>query len=244
MNQSIRLQKFLSEQGICSRRQAEDLIKKGLVLVNQKPAKLGDKIDPDSDKVRVKGTSVKNKENKKVYIILNKPTGYISSSSGRQGKSVMSLLTAKNYTGEGRAPKLPRLVIVGRLDKDSEGLVLLTNDNAMVNELTHPRYAHEKEYEVTLAEPLKAKDKKIMEHGMKVGPEIYQGVKFTKVNKNVVRLILREGKNRQIRKMFGALGYNLVNLKRIRISNIKLGGLPVGRWNKIERLKGLKDYCL
>ena len=239
----LRLQKYIADQGLASRRRAERLIGEGKVKVNDKIiTKLGTKVDPTKDKIEVQSQkSALPENNQKVYIILNKPIDYISSASHAQGKSVLDLINNHNYLGRSKLAVNARLYPVGRLDKDSEGLILLTNDGALANRLTHPRYEHEKEYEVVIDRPLTRDAKFILTKGMSVADENYQGIKinreFNKGRKTIVTIILKEGKNRQIRKMFGALGYNIITLRRTRLGKLKLGVLPVGKW----RLAKLSD---
>ncbi|NCO04754.1 MAG: rRNA pseudouridine synthase [Candidatus Magasanikbacteria bacterium] len=237
----IRLQKHIAELGICSRRKAEDLIRLGQVTLNGVVVtEMGVQVDPETDAVEVVGAVPKRAGEKLIYIALNKPIDYISSTSNEQGASVLSLLTKENNI----KPKLGRDVTervypVGRLDKDSEGLVLLTNDGTLTNTLTHPRYAHEKEYEVMIHEPLSKDAKKILSTGMLVNDEHVNGIRI--VNESIlgkrvfVTVILTEGKNRQIRKMFGKLGYRIFALKRTRINKLKLLSLPPGRWRFIRK---------
>jgi 23S rRNA pseudouridine2605 synthase len=227
----IRLQKYLSEQGVCSRRQAEELINYGKISVNGRLAELGMKIDPEKDEIRFKGKIIKPVTIQNIYIILNKPIGYICSNSAKQGKTIFQLLKAKHYFGDGEPPHLDRLNIVGRLDKDSCGLTFLTNDGELTNILTHPRYEHEKEYEIILGETFQPEDKRTLEKGF----SSYQGVRFTLIDNNLVRIILKEGQNRQIKKMFGRLGYSLQNLRRIRLNKLRLSNLPEGCWCEVEK---------
>ena len=239
----VRLQKHIADLGICSRRKAEVLIADGKVTVNGNPAEIGMKIDPKKDVIEVEGKKNKHIQpadyNEKIYILLNKPVGYISSASSKQGDSVLDLLTKENCVSRDQRDIKMRVYPVGRLDKDSEGLVLLTNDGELTNELTHPRYEHEKEYEIVIEKPLSRDTKKVLETGMKIGDDFVQGIKikkeFNKGRKTIVTVILKEGKNRQVRKMFGNLGYNVQSLKRIRINKLKLNVLPVGKWKLVKK---------
>ena len=134
-----------------------------------------------------------------------------------------------------------RVYPVGRLDKDSEGLVLLTNDGELTNEITHPRYEHEKEYEITIDGFLDADSRKILTTGMKITSGYVQGIKivkeFKKGRNTIVTAILTEGKNRQVRKMFGNIGYRVMTLRRSRINKLTLGVMPVGKWKYVSRDK-------
>jgi len=231
------LQKHIADLGICSRRKAEELILSGKVKVNGSlVTKLGAKVDPGQNKVTVQGHQAK--EENKIYIALNKPIDYICSASVELGQSVLELLTTDNYW-QGKKQISQRVYPVGRLDKDSEGLVLLTNDGELTNLLTHPRYEHSKEYEVVIDKHLDRDSYKVLEHGMSLGSEYVQGITIKKVfnkgKRTLVTVILKEGKNRQIRRMFGRLGFKILSLKRIRINKLKLGVLPAGKWHLVKR---------
>ncbi|MDO8669579.1 MAG: pseudouridine synthase [Candidatus Buchananbacteria bacterium] len=218
----IRLQKFLAEAGIASRRKAEELIVAGKVKVNGRVAdKLGTKVD-ENDQVEYDGRLLKIKSTK-IYIALNKPIGYIASASSRQGPSVLDLVKIKD-----------RIYPVGRLDKDSHGLIFLTNDGDFANRITHAKYGCEKEYEVTIDKPFLPIDKKAFESGLKLAGYKLQPVRVTLVKDNIVRLVLKEGINRQIRKMMGKCGYDVLDLKRIRIGKFKLPNIKIGEWQNIN----------
>jgi pseudouridine synthase len=249
--EKIRLQKYIASLGVCSRRKAEELILDKKVKLNRKIVEeMGQKVDPQEDRVDVfldkkwlkleSSMSIIN-ENSYVYIILNKPVDYICSNDDFQGKTVLDLLTEDNAMSKNK--KLTtRVYPVGRLDKDSEGLVLLTNDGELTNRLTHPRYEHEKEYELVIDKILDKNSKKILEGGMfldKEKTEFVNGIQiikeFNKGRRTILNVILKEGKNRQIRKMFGNLGFNLYSLKRVRINKIKLNTLPIGKWKFVNK---------
>jgi len=246
----IRLQKHIADLGICSRRKAEELISIGKVKLNgQVVTAMGIKVDPKKDKVEVQmpkllgvelGRGSKKLDEEPTYIAINKPIDYISSTTGNQGKSVLELLTKENNIKPkfGRDIK-ERVYPVGRLDKDSEGLVILTNDGKTTNQLTHPSYEHKKVYELTIDKPLSQDAKKVLETGMNIDGKFMHGIiikkEFNKGRQTIITVELKEGKNRQIRKMFGRLGYSLTTLKRIQIGKLKLGTLPPGRWKFIEK---------
>lgn len=220
----IRLQKFLADAGVASRRQAETLITAGKVTVNgMAVTKLGTTVDADRDVVTCNGEPVTIKT-EKVYLAVHKPVGYISSTSDGQGKSILSIIGSKE-----------RIYPVGRLDKDSCGLLILTNDGEFTNRLTHARFGAEKEYFVVLDQDLRSEDIKRMEKGMRLpnGTRL-RPVKVTMAKNKSARLILTEGVNRQIRRMLGLLGYTVVKLKRIRIGKLELGELKPGKWRNIK----------
>ncbi len=215
----MRLQKFLSIAGICSRRKGEEYISSGRIKVNGDIITTpGTKIDSGKDHVEFDGKPVKLKL-KKVYIALNKPEGYVSSCNQKKDKIVLDIV------------KVPQRVYpVGRLDKNSCGLLLLTNDGNLHQKLSHPSFDHEKEYDVTVALPISKGDLKLMAKGMNILGSITRPSEVKRISKNIFRIILKEGRNRQIRRMVKKLKNNVIHLKRIRIANIKLGNLPKGKW--------------
>ena len=219
---TIRLQKFLSACGIASRRASEELIAKKLVTINGQIARIGDKVDPEKDEVKVKGKSLKSGR-PKVYIILNKPVGYITSCSSEQGPSVFDLVRVKE-----------KLFPVGRLDKDSEGLVLLTNDGEFANRLTHPRYGCEKEYLVDSDAPISSDELDRLGRGIKLEEGMTGRCKITRIGPKSLLMVLKEGKKRQIRRMLETMGKKVVRLKRTRIKGFKLGELKPGEWRAVD----------
>lgn len=221
--EQMRLQKFLAQAGIASRRKAEKLIEQGLVSVNgQEITKLGTTIDPEKDIVEYKGKEV-FLETEKIYIAINKPSGIISSASSAQGKSVIDLVKVKQ-----------RVYPVGRLDKDSTGLMILTNDGEFANQVIHPRFGSEKEYFVILDQDLKPEDIKKLAKGMKLGNKKISGIQVVSAKNKSARLILNEGVNRQIRRMLGKLGYTVRKLKRIRIGKLEIKDLAEGQTKNIK----------
>jgi len=220
----IRLQKFLAQAGIASRRKAEELIEAGKVKVNGKIVKkLGFKVDEIKDEIQYQGKTIRPAE-EKIYIALNKPTGYICSASSEQGKSILNLVKTKE-----------RIFPVGRLDKDSSGLIILTNDGELANLITHPRHESEKEYFIVLDQDLRPEDIKKLEKGMTIAGKKLQPTKVVMSKNKSARLVLKEGINRQIRRTLGRLGYTVVKLKRIRIGKLELGDLKEGQWRKITK---------
>ncbi len=236
----VRLQKHIADLGYCSRRKAEVYIQEGKVKVNGNiVTTLGTKVDPEKDKVTVQTKKTPQSFGKKVYIAFHKPTDVITSATSSQGTSVMDFLQVENQIGRKNIPLTERVYPVGRLDKDSEGLILLTNDGELANKLTHPRYEHQKEYEVTIGKALSRDAKKVLENGMDIEDGFVQGIKIKREQKIgrriIITVILKEGKNRQIRKMFGTLGYDVLVLKRTRIHKLKLGTLPIGKWKFVKK---------
>jgi len=215
----MRLQKFLSIAGFCSRRKAEEYIKDGLVKVNGEVVSvLGTKIDPETDSVEVKGKLVEAKHDL-IYIALNKPLCYVTSCSQKGDKIVLDLINIQD-----------RVYPVGRLDKDSTGLLLLTNDGELHHRLSHPSFNHEKEYEVAVVKPISDGALRKMAKGMPMMGTKTRPADVKRSSSRVFYIVLKEGKNKQIRRMVRKMGNNVVRLKRIRISNIKLGNLTEGSW--------------
>lgn len=220
----IRLNKFLAQAGVASRRKADSLIAAGKVTVNGAVVEeLGTQVDEIKDQVACSGKPVRI-VNDHTYIALNKPIGYVSSASNSQGKSVLQLVNRHS-----------RIYPIGRLDKDSRGLIILTDDGELTYQSTHAKFGWEKEYEVTIDRPLLKGDAEMISRGMIVDGKKLQPVRISGSKGNSVRLVLKEGINRQIRRMLGRLGYRVSDLKRIRIGKLELGDLKEGEWRKINR---------
>jgi 23S rRNA pseudouridine2605 synthase len=219
----IRLQKFLSQAGICSRRKGETLILQGVVQVNGvSVTELGTKIDPEKDRVTVRGKPVES-EQAPVYIALNKPRGYVTSCRQPGEKIVLDLINISE-----------RIFPVGRLDKDSTGLLLLTNDGRLHHMLSHPSYDHEKEYDVSVANPLSDSAIRRIEKGMPILGSKTRPAVVKRLSPRRFQITLKEGRNRQIRRMVGKVGNQIIRLKRIRIANVKLVRLPLGGWRYLS----------
>ena len=224
----IRLQKFLSQAGVISRRGAEEMIAAGRVKVNGRRAEIGDKVDPVRDKVVVAGKRVIN-TSKKMYIMLNKPRGYVTTMSDEQGRKCVAELVAD-------APE--RLFPVGRLDRDSEGLLLMTNDGDFANTLTHPSRHVTKSYRVTVRENVTADMIDTLSTGVdldgrKTLPADVHIIDKGE-NRTVLQFVITEGRNRQIRRMCEFVGLTVIRLKRVEIAGVKLGMLPVGKWRDLN----------
>lgn len=224
----MRLQVFLSHSGICSRRRALDLVKQGCVKVNnQMVCEPSYEINPEKDQVFLEGIPIKVK--KYEYIMLNKPKGIITTKKDRFAeKTVMDLLPSE----------LKHLCPVGRLDKDTEGLLLLTNNGKLANCLMHPKFKVDKVYRVEVKGHLKENDKLRLQQGIILEDKRTSPCKINRVNfesdRTSFEIILHEGRKRQIRLMLLSLGYRILSLKRIQEGPISLGDLPAGKWRSLS----------
>lgn len=217
----VRLNKYLAHKGIASRREADRLIADGLISVNGKIVKeMGAKVDDEKDKVTVNNKVMERKE-RLIYIMLNKPAGYVSSAKATQieKNTVMDLVRVKE-----------RVYPVGRLDKNTTGLLILTNDGTITFKLTHPSSECEKEYEVTVDGIITNGIIDKLEKGVKLWGEKTKPARVQKIGSRKMRIILTEGKNRQVRRICQKVGLAVIALKRIRIKKLGLGDLPLGKW--------------
>ena len=216
----MRLNKYISETGVCSRREADKWIEAGRVTLNGQPATLGTQVAV-GDEVRVDGESIGVKK-KQVYIALNKPVGIICTTEAHIEDNII------DHVG---FPE--RIFPVGRLDRDSEGLILLTNNGDIVNEILRSENNHEKEYVVTVDRAITDLSLRMLAAGVKIMGELTKPSKVARVNAQSFRIILTQGLNRQIRRMCSALGYKAQRLQRVRIMNIHLGNLRPGQWRHL-----------
>ncbi len=228
---SSRINKYLSEAGYCSRRAADKLIEEGRVTINGKVPELGTKITED-DEVRVDNQLISEPQEKPVYLAFNKPIGIVCTTDTRVEKD--NIIDYINYP--------TRIFPIGRLDKASEGLILLTNDGDIVNKILRSRNNHGKEYIVKVNKPINANFMRQMKNGVPILETITKECFVEQLSHNEFRIILTQGLNRQIRRMCDYLGYKVLALKRIRIINIKLD-LPVGKYRDLSplELKELND---
>jgi 23S rRNA pseudouridine2604 synthase len=216
----VRLNKYISETGVCSRREADKWIETGRVSLNGRPATLGTQV-ADGDEVRIDGKPVGVKK-RQIYIALNKPVGIICTTEVQIEGNII------DHVGY---PE--RIFPVGRLDRDSEGLILLTNDGDIVNEILRSENDHEKEYVVTVDRPITDLSLRMLAAGVKIMGKLTKPSKVTRVDAQSFRIILTQGLNRQIRRMCSALGYKAQRLQRVRIMHIRLGNLPPGQWRHL-----------
>ena len=221
----IRLNKFISESGFCSRREADQYIEEGRATINGKTARMGATVKP-GDKVAVDGENIKAKKptDRPIYIALNKPVGITSTTDTKDKNNII------DFVGY---PK--RIFPIGRLDNDSEGLILLTNNGDIINKILRAGNNHEKEYLVTVDKPVTAEFLKKMSNGVPVFDTVTKKCQVYQQGLKTFRIILTQGLNRQIRRMCEALGYKVSQLKRVRIMNIKLGDMPVGNWRLLTK---------
>lgn len=213
----MRINKYLAHIGYCSRRKADELIKAGKVVVNGKKAVLGQDVS-DSNEITIDGVDLKHAKAKTSIYILNKPKGVVSTVADENNrKTVVDLIGGKQ-----------RLYPVGRLDLNSTGLILLTNDGDLAYKLTHPKFEVEKEYQAKLNSPIDGSQISKLEAGIRLRKVNYQADKITPIGHSSYSIVLHEGKNREIRKMIQAVGNEVIELKRIRIGNLTLSDLKEG----------------
>lgn len=226
MGEIVRLQKYIAMCGTASRRGAETMIENGRVKVNgEKVMVQGQKVEIGADRVEVDGREIKI-PHKKYYIMLNKPAGYVSTVKDQFDRpTVIDLLKEEIHT---------RIFPVGRLDYETEGLLLLTNDGDFTYRVTHPKFHMEKTYVATLKGGITIAGLKKLRHGVKIddyttSPATVEILDAAE-GKTIVKIVIHEGKNRQVRKMFEAVDSTVLHLKRIQIGRVELGNLPLGRW--------------
>ena len=221
--QGVRLNKYLSEIGHCSRRAADKLIDAGRVTVNGQTVVMGQKVGP-TDRIEVDGGLVENLQERNVYLAFNKPVGIVCTTDTRVEKD--NVIDYINYPS--------RIFPIGRLDKPSEGLLLLTNDGDIVNKILRARNNHEKEYIVTVNKPVTQEFVERMANGVPILDTVTSKCTVEQIHKKQFRIVLTQGLNRQIRRMCEYLGYRVVKLKRIRIMNIELN-VGVGKYRELTK---------
>ncbi|MCU7613282.1 23S rRNA pseudouridine(2604) synthase RluF [Chryseobacterium sp. GMJ5] len=221
MQEKTRINKYLSEVGYCSRRAADKLLEEGRITVNGKIPEMGTKIS-DEDVVEVDGKPIRESQDKPIYIAFNKPVGIVCTTDTKRERD--NIIEFINH------PK--RIFPVGRLDKPSEGLILLTNDGDIVNKILRARNNHEKEYLVRVDKPITTKFLEKMRNGVPILDTVTKKCEVERIDAMTFRIVLTQGLNRQIRRMCEFLGFEVKKLKRIRIMNIKLD-LPIGKWRDL-----------
>lgn len=219
-DECIRLNKFLSDAGFCSRREADRLIAENKVLVNHVVAVMGQKVTIN-DEVSVNGKMI-TREEEQILFAFNKPVGVECTTDLSNPDNII------DYIGYDK-----RIYPIGRLDKNSQGLILMTNDGSLVNNILKASNYHEKEYVVTVDKPITDQFVEKMSLGVKILNQMTRPCKVQKVNKHTFHIVLTQGLNRQIRRMCEQLGYHVQKLKRIRVMNIELGNLPIGQYRQV-----------
>lgn len=217
---TISLNKYISSTGICSRREADEYIKAGKVLLNGSIAKAGNRVG-SGDVVLLNGKPLQSRP-KTIYIAYNKPVGIVCTTDPKEKKNIISAIKHKE-----------RLFPIGRLDKPSGGLIFLTNDGDIVNKILRAGNEHEKEYIVRVKQPVTHKFLNKMSSGVPILGTVTKKCKVEPINKNTFRIILTQGLNRQIRRMCEFLGYDVLELQRVRIMNVKLNKLKPGQWREL-----------
>ncbi len=217
---SISLNKYISSTGICSRREADRLINEGRVTLNGQPTKTGNRVLP-TDVVRIDGQPLLPQP-KALYIAFNKPVGIVCTTDPQEPQNIVRFINHPE-----------RLFPIGRLDKASQGLIFLTNDGDIVNKILRAGNRHEKEYVVTVNRPITPAFVRDMSRGVPVLGTVTQPCRVRAIDTHTFNIILTQGLNRQIRRMCEHLGYGVAQLKRIRIMNVSLGGLPPGQWRTL-----------
>lgn len=227
MSEKIRLQKFMSECGVASRRKSEEIIAEGKVTVNGEKAEIGFKIDPERDRVKVNGKKIE-RPNKFIYLMLNKPRGYISTMSDEQGRKCVAELVSDADA---------RVYPIGRLDKDSEGMLLFTNDGEFANKMMHPSGGMTKTYRVTVRPSITEEQINKMMTGMMLdGKKTLPAdikILINEPGRVVLEITISEGRNRQIRRMCEGVGLQVARLKRISTGRLKMGMLQPGKWRRL-----------
>lgn len=228
--ESIKLQKYFSDCGIASRRAAEEIIKKGLVKVNGEVAELGRRIDPEYDTIEYKGKKICRPNTERHYILLNKPRGFVTTLSDEKGRPTVADLVSSVGV---------RVYPVGRLDMDSDGLLLLTDDGELANRLTHPKHEIPKIYHVTVAgevadTAISTLCKPMTLDGYEILPVEVKRLSHSKPGGTVLQFTLYEGRNRQIRKMCEAVDLKITRLCRVAIGKISLGSLELGKYRELS----------
>lgn len=226
--EAVRINKFLSEMGYCSRREADKLIDAGRVQVNGKKIEMGTKVSP-SDRIEVDGTLIGVQKEKPIYLAFHKPVGIVCTTDTRVEKD--NIIDYINFPS--------RIFPIGRLDKPSEGLIFLTNDGDIVNKILRAHNKHEKEYVVQVNKPITHDFVKRMQNGIPILDTVTRKCTVKQTNKQEFRIVLTQGLNRQIRRMCEYLGYRVTRLKRVRIMNVNLD-TKVGQWRHLTT-KEVKD---
>jgi len=224
---SVNLNKYISSTGICSRREAEKWIAEGVVTINDKPTQLGNRVF-EGDVVKINGKPL-NENPKTLYIAFNKPVGIVCTTDLKERKNIVDFINHPQ-----------RLFPIGRLDKPSQGLIFLTNDGDIVNKILRAGNNHEKEYIVSVRQPITSEFIQKMGDGLPILGTITKKCEVTKLSDYTFKIVLTQGLNRQIRRMCDSLNYEVTKLERIRIMNVNLEGIKVGEWRELTEKEMLQ----
>ena len=229
--ESIRLNKALSDAGFCSRRQADRFVDEGRVMINGKPAQMGQKV-LESDDIVVDGKLVERSMHTEIILAFNKPVGIVCTSSKQEKDNIIDFI---NYP--------ERIYPIGRLDKDSHGLILLTNNGELMDAILRGQYGHEKEYYVKVNHPIKDSHIQALEQGIPILDTMTKPCRIRKISQKEMHITLTQGLNRQIRRMCDYFDYRVVDLQRVRVMNIVLGDLPEGKYRPLtmDEVRVLKE---
>jgi len=223
--EKIKIAKYLASSGLCSRRKCEELIKSGAIKVNRTLAKVADRINPKQDTIEIGNKKIKPQE--KVYYLLYKPVGYVTTTKDKHAQYLITDL----------APKNPPVWPVGRLDKFTSGLIILTNDGELTQKLTHPKYEKEKEYSIITNKPLAQEEIIKIKKGVKLENGFIKPDLFEETSKNNYKMILHSGKKRIVRRIIENFGKKVSQLKRVRVDNLTLENLKIGQYRKLDQKK-------
>jgi len=225
-----RINKYLAEAGYCSRRRADELIKAGAVFINGVKAELGSRVE-ENDEVGVKGQKIKKIKDQKIYLAYHKPEGVICTVDQSKKDNIIDKINLKE-----------RIFPVGRLDVKSSGLILLTNDGEFTNRVSHPRYKHQKEYQVETDKAITDQEIEQLKQGIRLREGLAKADKIKRQSSHIINLAIHQGWNRQIRRMCEAIGLEVKHLKRIKVGEIGLNRLAVGEWRKLtdQEIKSFK----
>ena len=223
MSEAERIQKVLAAAGVASRRAVEEMVSDGRITVNGQPARLGQRVDPERDLVKVDGNQVGLRADL-VYYLLNKPPGVVTTASDPQGRPTVVDMV----------PEAPRVFPVGRLDADSEGLLLLTNDGNLTHRLTHPSFGVDKEYLAHVEGRVGRGALRRLREGVELDDGVVQAVSVSRPESSVIRIVVHEGRNRLVRRMCDAIGHRVIRLVRIRIGKLADRKLPPGQWRELS----------
>lgn len=221
--EKIKISKYLASAGLCSRRKCEEFVKMGVVKINGKVASVEERINPDKDIIEFKNKKIEIQ--KKIYYLLYKPTGYTTTTKDRHAEKIITSLLPKN----------PKVWPVGRLDKFTSGLIILTNDGELTQKLTHPKYEKKKEYSIITNKPLTKEEISKIKKGLQLEDGFIKPDTFKELGEQNYKMVLHSGKKRIIRRVIEKFGKKVSQLKRVKLDNLTLGNLKIGQYRKLNQ---------